>query len=127
MPIQTQSDLLKGSCHCGSVRLVISKPPVYGVKCNCSICIRLGALWAHYDAAMVSIEGHPQNTSAYVWGKETLRTIRCKTCGCATHWEALKPEAGAELGVNMNNFDQRLIQNIQTRVFDGADTWAYLD
>lgn len=73
------------------------------------------------------IEGHPENTSAYVWGKETLRTIRCTTCGCATHWEALTPQAGAEVGVNMNNFDQGLIQGTPVRIFDGANTWTYLD
>jgi hypothetical protein len=109
------------------VRIVVSQPPVHAIKCNCSICIRLGALWAHYEAAMVSIEGHPQNTSAYVWGRETLKTMRCKTCGCATHWEALTPEAGAEVGVNLNNFDQRLTRNTPVKVFDGANTWAYLD
>lgn len=127
MPSQNKGELMEGSCHCGSVRLTVSQPPVYTIKCNCSICVRLGALWAHYNSAMVKIEGHPQNTSAYVWGKETLKTIRCSICGCATHWEALKPEAGAEVGVNMNNFDQQLTQNTPVRIFDGANTWAYLD
>jgi len=124
---EPKSEVLEGSCHCGKVRIVLSQPPSHTIKCNCSICIRLGALWAHYEAAMVSIEGHPQNTSAYVWGRETLKTIRCKTCGCATHWEALTPQAGAEIGVNMNNFDQQLIRDTPVRVFDGANTWAYLD
>lgn len=127
MPAQTQTELLEGSCHCGAVRLVISQPPTHIIKCNCSICIRLGALWAHYESCEVKIEGHPENTSAYVWGKETLRTIRCTTCGCATHWEALTPQAGAEVGVNMNNFDQGLIQGTPVRIFDGANTWTYLD
>jgi hypothetical protein len=53
--------------------------------------------------------------------------MRCNTCGCVTHWEALLPEAGAEVGVNMNNFDQRVIRGIAVRNFDGAQTWAYLD
>jgi hypothetical protein len=29
--------------------------------------------------------------------------------------------------VNMNNFDQQLLQNTPVRTFDGADTWTYLD
>jgi hypothetical protein len=127
MSIKTGSKLLEGSCHCAGVRLVISEPPAYAIKCNCSICVRLGALWAHFESAMVKIDGHPQNTSAYVWGKDTLSTIRCRTCGCVTHWEALTPEAGAEVGVNLNNFDRQLIQSIPVRIFDGADTWAYVD
>jgi hypothetical protein len=127
MAVQSNKALWEGSCHCGAVRLVVAQPPTHVIKCNCSICTRLGALWAHYTFAMVNVEGHPQNTSAYVWGNETLKTIRCRTCGCATHWEALKPQAGAEVGVNMNNFDQQLLQNTPVRTFDGADTWTYLD
>lgn len=127
MPVQTKNSLLEGSCHCGAVRLVIARPPTHLIKCNCSICIRLGALWAHYTSAMVNVEGHPQNTSAYIWGQGTLKTIRCRTCGCATHWEALKPEAGAEVGVNMNNFDPQLTRNTPVRNFDGANTWDYLE
>jgi hypothetical protein len=118
---------LEGSCHCGDVRLTVSHPPLHIINCNCSICLRLGARWAHYASAVVKIEGHPQHTSAYVWGAKTLKTMRCNTCGCVTHWEALRPEAGAEVGVNMNNFDQRLIRGIAVRNFDGAQTWAYLD
>ncbi|MFK3971330.1 hypothetical protein ACI2KS_11440 [Pseudomonas sp. NPDC087358] len=56
-----------------------------------------------------------------------MQTFRCNTCGCVTHWEALAPEAGAEVGINMNNFDQSLVQRIAVRNFDGANTWTYLD
>src|ERR1700712_846535 len=106
MQMQTRDGPFEGSCHCGNVRLAISHSPLHLIKCNCSICFRLGARWAHYDASMVKIEGHPRHTSAYVWGGKTLQTFRCNTCGCVTHWEALAPEAGAEVGINMNNFDQ---------------------
>ena len=33
--------------------------------------------------------GHPAHTDAYVQGDRTLRTIRCRTCGCTTHWEPI--------------------------------------
>lgn len=75
----------------------------------------------------VKFEGHPQNTLSYVWGQETLRTIRCSNCGCATHWEAILPGAGAGVGVDINNFDQELVGTTPVRHFDGADSWAYLD
>jgi hypothetical protein len=124
-PDKTQA--LEGSCRCGNVRLTLSHPPHYLVKCNCSICLRLGALWAHYSADSVNIEGHPQNTSDYIWGKATLKTIRCSNCGCATHWEALSPEAGADFGININNFSKGLIESSPVRHFDGAESWTWLD
>lgn len=127
MRTTTNHELLKGACHCGCVRITLSRAPLHAIKCNCSLCFRLGALWAHYEASAVVFEGHPANTSAYVWGKETLKTVRCNTCGCVTHWEALSPEAGSDLGVNMNNFGVELVQAIPVRHFDGADTWTYVD
>jgi hypothetical protein len=52
---------------------------------------------------------------------------RSITCGCATHWKALNPQAGTEVGVNMNDFDPQLTQNTPVRFYDGANPWAYLD
>ena len=127
MKTHAKNGLLEGSCHCGNVRVFIPHPPVHAITCNCSICRRLGALWAPYETGAVKFEGHPQNTSSYVWGQETLRTIRCSNCGCATHWEAILPGAGAGVGVNINNFDQELVGTTPVRHFDGADSWAYLD
>lgn len=119
--------LLHGSCHCGAVRLTLPSTPEKATRCNCSLCRRLGGLWAYYDFGTVAIEGHPGHTSDYVWGDKTLRTIRCVHCGCVTHWEPLVPEAGARHGVNLNNFDPQLLAGVQVRRFDGAESWTFLD
>jgi hypothetical protein len=123
----TEEQLLQGSCHCGAVRLTLPSAPEKATKCNCSLCRRLGGLWAYYEFGTVRIDGHPENTAEYAWGDKTLRTVRCKTCGCATHWEPLVPEAGGKHGVNLNNFDPRLQELVQVRHFDGADTWKFID
>jgi hypothetical protein len=122
-----EEQLLQGSCHCGAVRLTLPSAPEKATKCNCSICRRLGGLWAYYEFGTVRIEGHPENTAEYIWGDKTLRNVRCKTCGCVTHWEPLAPEPGAKHGVNLNNFDPRLQESVQVRHFDGADTWTFID
>jgi hypothetical protein len=63
----------------------------------------------------------------YIWGDKTLRTIRCKTCGCVTHWEPLDPAPGAKHGINLGNFDPALIASVRVRKFDGANTWRFFD
>lgn len=52
----------------------------------------------------VAILGHPENTDGCVQGDRTLRTVRCRTCGMATHWEALVPDSDNRQGTNLNNF-----------------------
>lgn len=119
--------LLQGSCHCGAVRLTLPTLPDKATRCNCSICRRINGLWAYYAWGTVRIEGHPEHTADYVWGDKTLRNFRCAHCGCVTHWEPMTPEAGARHGVNLNNFDPRVVASVQVRRFDGADTWTFLD
>jgi hypothetical protein len=122
-----ESQLLEGSCHCGAVKLRIPAIPEKGTRCNCSICRRLGSVWGYFELGAVQFEGHPQNTEEYIQGDRTLRTIRCKTCGCATHWEPLFPDRTARQGVNLNNFPPALLERVDVRRFDGADTWTFIE
>jgi hypothetical protein len=119
--------LLEGACHCGAVRLRLPAAPEKATSCNCSLCRRLGGLWVYYEFGTVEVTGHPGETQEYVWGDKTLRTVRCRHCGCATHWEPLNPEAGAKHGVNLLNFDPALVKSVTVRHFDGADTWTFID
>lgn len=117
----------EGSCHCGAVRLTLPFTPTVATKCNCSLCRRSGGPWVYFEFGTVKITGHPESTTEYIWGDRTLRNIRCKTCGCVTHWEPLNAQPGARHGVNLGNFDPELIASVRVRRFDGADTWKFLD
>ena len=66
-------------------------------------------------------------TAEYIWGDKTLRTIHWRTCGCVTHWEPLQPTPGCKHGVNLGNFDPKLIAAVRVRRFDGADRWTFID
>ena len=117
----------EGSCHCGAVHVTLPNTPEVATDCNCSLCRRIRGLWAYYEIGKVKIEGHPENTAEYIWGDKTLRTIRCKTCGCVTHWEPLNPTPGDRHGINLGNFAPSLLASVRIRHFDGADTWKFLD
>ncbi len=119
--------MLIGTCHCGAITIELPHAPEKATSCNCSLCRRLGTIWAYYEFGTVKITGHPEHTQAYIQGDRTLSTIRCATCGCVTHWEPLPRKAGARHGVNLRNFDPALLESIVVRRFDGADTWQFLD
>lgn len=115
--------MLSATCHCGAVRVEIPEAPSEITNCSCSICRRLGALWAYYEVGRVKVRGHPEHTDTYIQGDKTLRVVRCKTCGCTTHWEPLDPNAASKLGVNVRNFDPAAIGSARMRMLDGANTW----
>lgn len=115
---------LTGTCHCGAIRVTVPEAPGWLTCCNCSICRRLGTLWAYYPPDSVVVTGHPEKTEGYVHGDRMLRLLRCKSCGCVTHWEAIEREAEGRMGVNMRNFEPALLQDTQLKLLDGANTWT---
>ena len=118
--------MIKGTCHCGAISIEVPGLPAYIIDCNRSICRRTRALWAFYAEDAVRIEGDPSQSENYVWGEKSLRTVRCRSCGCITHWKSLKSNDNARMGVNMANFEPGVVAALEVRRFDGADTWEYL-
>src|SRR4029079_2118526 len=90
---------VKGACHCGRVSIEVQTAPTQVTSCNCSICRRLGTLWAYYKPADVRVAGA---TTTYRWGDKTLDLHRCITCGCVTHWSPLPERAPQDrMGINV--------------------------
>lgn len=114
--------MIETACHCGAVRVTLARVPRRLTQCNCSLCRRLGTLWAYFTPAEVTVTGE---TDTYVQGDRTLATHRCRACGCVSHWSSL---TGADrMGVNVRLMDPAALAAIPVRRFDGADTWTYLD
>jgi hypothetical protein len=65
-------------------------------------------------------------TSSYSWGEKSIRFVRCKACGCVTHYER-HGSPGKKIGVNARNFDPAALGSVRVRRLDGAATWKYLD
>jgi hypothetical protein len=119
--------MLSATCHCGTIRIEIPHAPEQVTNCNCSICRRLGVLWAYYQVGTVRVIGHPEHTQEYIQGDKTLRVVRCKNCGCTTHWEPLEHTQHPQLAVNIRNFDPLILGQMRIRLFDGADTWKTVE
>lgn len=115
--------VIEASCHCGAVRIEVERAPAELTSCNCSICRRLGTLWAYFAPAEVAVTGP---TATYCWGDRTLELHHCSTCGCTTHWTPTDP-ARQRMGVNARLMDPAVVDAARVRHLDGADTWQWLD
>jgi hypothetical protein len=116
--------MVEASCHCGAVKLEAPHPPTKVTSCNCSICRRLGTLWAYYPPAEIRVVGE---TATYVWGDKTIAFHHCRTCGCTTHWSPIDPK-GEHMGVNSRLMDPAIVASARTRFVNGADdTWTERD
>lgn len=119
--------MIVASCHCGAVRFEIARAPECVTDCNCSICRRLGVLWAYYRPGEVAITAASGTTTAYAWGDKFIAFHHCAICGCATHWASLQEPPIDRMGVNARLMDPEVLAAARLRRLDGADTERYLD
>jgi hypothetical protein len=55
----TEPKTYQGGCHCGRVRYEITTALVQVTECNCSICMKRGALWTFVKASQFKLlQGH---------------------------------------------------------------------
>jgi hypothetical protein len=117
--------MIEASCHCGAVRMEIAAAPEKLTSCNCSICHRLGTLWAYYTVDQVKFLSPPDATATYSWGDKALAFHHCRNCGCTTHWSGIDP-GSTRIGVNSRLMPRAVTEAVPIRRFDGADTWTEL-
>ena len=115
--------MLEATCHCGAVGIEVEAPPARLTECNCSVCGRLGALWAYYTNAQARVVRG--QTVVYSWGDKNIAFHHCPICACTTHYTGLGPEALDRLAVNARLLP--LAEPVPVRRFDGRDSWTALE
>ncbi|MCB1919639.1 MAG: GFA family protein [Candidatus Competibacteraceae bacterium] len=110
----------QGSCHCGAVRFSFeSEPLTKGVRCNCSICARKGALMSPEPMSqdLLKIDAQEGMLGLYQFGAKTAKHYFCKNCGIYTfHETSRKP---GYFRVNLGCVDGVDAFALETEVFDG--------
>ncbi|MBL1419378.1 MAG: GFA family protein [Alphaproteobacteria bacterium] len=118
---------VQASCHCGAVKFKLNIQPEWLIKCNCSICSKLGTLWAHTLEKDAEITMPESATLAYKRKDASLAFHTCKTCGCTTHWWSVKRGEDERMALNMALLDPKILAQYRIRHFDGADSWKFTD
>jgi hypothetical protein len=115
--------LLTAQCHCGAVEVEVGSTPPWVLECRCSICRKLGVLWAYHPPGEVRISGR---TDTYVCNNRVIEFHRCRTCGCTTHWATLGTDYG-RMGVNARLFDPDVLSAIELRSVPGPSPAVFKD
>ena len=119
--------MLSASCHCGAVQIKAAQKPLSVTECNCSICRRYGAQWAYYTQNTAQVSCKTGDLAPYTWGNKSLAFYHCNNCGCVTHYESTDKSGTGRIAVNARMMCPSDRTGIEVRIFDGADTWKYLD
>ncbi len=109
-----------GSCHCGAVRFSYRGDEITkGVRCNCSICSRKGAMMSAelIPETELHIDADHAALGLYQFGAKTARHYFCKNCGIYTFHETAR-KAG-HYRVNLACIEGVDIFSLEYEVFDG--------
>ena len=110
----------KGSCHCGAVKFSYTGEPVTkGLRCNCSICSRKGAMMSTeaIPPEKFKIESGEDSLGLYEFGLKTAKHYFCKNCGIYTfHVTARMPD---HYRVNLGCIEGIDTFSLEADVFDG--------
>lgn len=119
--------MFEASCHCGNVKLKVATLPESLTTCTCSTCHRYGAQWAYYLPEEVELEYDANVVASYEWGDRDLSFQHCRTCGCMTHYVTKPHYDKPKVAINARMFPRKDTQDLKIRLFDGADTWKFLN
>jgi hypothetical protein len=119
--------MLRASCQCGTVVIEVARKPAELTACNCTLCVRYGALWAYYTDESARVVRGKRKLGSYSKPGGHLAFHHCTVCGCITHWYAAKGKpSDGRIGVNARLLDPKLLASIPISVLDGAATWTRL-
>lgn len=108
-----------GSCHCGAVSFVLQGAVRGALRCTCSICRRVGALWHPCGDADLTILTGEDSLALYQFGTRTARHYFCPTCGI--HPFSRPRLDPSKWVVNLRCIPDLDIDALPLQVFDGAN------
>lgn len=70
-----------GCCHCGRVRFTVEADIDHVRVCDCSVCVRRGALLHRVATDQLRLLTPWEDLSTYRWGTCTATDYFCRACG----------------------------------------------
>ena len=109
-----------GNCHCGNITFTFSQETIdRGLRCNCSICRRKGALMSPFTLAPDEIDIQVKNDALglYQFGAKVAKHFFCKNCGIYPFHETMRKPG--HYRVNLGCIDEVDTFALDFDVFDG--------
>ena len=110
----------QGACHCGAVSFSFKHKEIEnGLRCNCSICRRKGAVMSEFVISPDEIDIKVDNgeLGVYQFDTKIAKHYFCKTCGIYPFHETMRKPGYYR--VNLGCIDEINTIEIKIDVFDG--------
>jgi len=109
----------QGGCHCGGIKFEVEGELKGVMACNCSICVRKGALLWFVPRESFHWLTPEKAANAYTFNKHKIKHRFCPNCGIHTHGEAADPSGKLMAAVNARRLDGIDLAKLPVTHFDG--------
>lgn len=110
-----------GSCHCGAITFEFDHDEIQtGLRCNCSICRRKGAIMTAFTLAPdeITIDVKNDSLSTYKFADGVAKHHFCNQCGIYTFHQTMRKPG--HYRVNIGCLEGIDSISLPYDVFDGA-------
>ena len=91
------------------------------IECNCSICMKRGALWAFVKAPQFKLVQGDDTLIDYQFGQKKLHHLFCRTCGVGSFSRGLAPNGDETFAINVSCLDDVDVVSLKLTPFDGKN------
>lgn len=110
-----------GGCHCGRVRYQVSADLGKVFGCNCSICMKRGALWAFTGSEQFELKAGAEELSDYQFNKKVIHHLFCRNCGVGSFSRGKAPDGRELVAINVRCLDGIDPNTLQITPIDGKN------
>jgi hypothetical protein len=111
--------LYQGSCHCGKIAFEVEGELGEVLECNCSICVRKGALMWFVPRQQLQLLTPAKQMQAYTFNRHAIKHRFCPQCGMHPFAEATHPDGTEMAAVNVRCLENIEIASLRIKRFDG--------
>jgi hypothetical protein len=109
----------EGSCHCGRIGFSVEGEIDKLLDCNCSICMKRGALLWFVPRNQLSLRTPEEHLATYTFNTGKIQHRFCPVCGCAPFAETSDAKGRPMAAINARCLDEVDVAAFDRVPFDG--------
>ncbi|AYH43054.1 GFA family protein [Azoarcus sp. DN11] len=111
--------IYKGSCHCGRTAFEVEGELTQVLDCNCSICVRKGALLWFVPRDRLRLLTPDENLATYTFNTHKIKHRFCPTCGIHPFGEGTDPQGNRMAAINVRCLEGVKLASLPVKHVDG--------
>ncbi|MCH9766116.1 MAG: GFA family protein [Alphaproteobacteria bacterium] len=108
-----------GGCHCGGVRFDANVDLTKVISCNCSICMKRGAIFSFIPASDFTLQSGEDHLQDYQFAQKKIHHLFCSTCGVSAFARGSAPDGSEVVALNVRCLDDIDLEALSPAPFDG--------